>query len=31
MSGKVSNTCITCHKFHPNKTRRMNLRLFVQG
>lgn len=29
--GRVSNTCVTCHKFHPNKENRANLQLFVQG
>ena len=25
---KVSNTCVTCHKFHPNKKNRSSLQLF---
>ena len=28
---KVSNRCVTCHQFHPNKAHRSNLRLFVNN
>jgi hypothetical protein len=28
---QVSNRCVTCHQFHPNKEHRANLRLFVNN
>ena len=28
-SSKASNTCVSCHSFHPNKSNRSNLKLFV--
>jgi hypothetical protein len=28
---KVSNRCVTCHQFHPNKEHRSKLRLFVDN
>jgi hypothetical protein len=28
-SSKASNTCVSCHQFHPNKDNRSNVKLFV--
>ena len=28
-ASKASNTCVSCHQFHPNKNNRSNLKLFV--
>lgn len=28
---QVSNRCVTCHDFHPNKMERSNLRLFMEN
>jgi hypothetical protein len=29
-ASEASNRCVTCHEFHPNKTQRSNLLLYVQ-